>query len=317
MALVRCPKHNVPYNTRNPRGCPACYQERQGNRQATLMRDLARASQGLPRVDILPPVEADDDEVTTVIEPWAPPVTQQPRVPTPEPTTWEKLARFVRANAVLVAAVTVGIVGLVMLWSVSRPTFEEGAIPPHLSGEALPFPVQPNVPIVGAFALVGTVPPQVNPDAASLARYDFGRGATVDVLNGIVYAITLTTPERAWNGARVGLDEVPARGQLALLGTVQVRAVPSLTARTVGNYVAYPTLEQLPHRLLTTAVRPPNGCYDVEMELAAQVIGTVTRGEEHFFAIARRGSVPRDVIHRVRVVSRSMPGPYAGRPACP
>jgi hypothetical protein len=316
MALVRCPKHDIPYNNRNPRGCPACYLERQGNAQASLMRDLARASQGLPRIDILPP-DDDDDRVTTITEPWAAPVTQQPRIPTPEPTTWERLARVARANAVILLAVAVGVLGLVILWGTSRPTFAAGPIPPLLAGDPLPFPVQPNVPVTGAFALLGAVPPQVNPDSPALARYDFGRGALVDVSNGIVYAVTLTTPERAWNGARVGIDETRARGQLALLGDVKQRRVPALGARTVGSYIAYGSLEQLPHRFLTTSVRPPNGCFDVELELAPQVIGIVTRGDQPFFAIARRGSVPRDVVHRVRVVSRAMPGPYAGQPACP
>jgi hypothetical protein len=276
MALVRCPKHDVPYNNENPRGCPACHQERQGGGQATLMRDLARASQGVPRVEILPPEPDEDETVTTVSEPWLTPVTRPPRVRTPEPTTWEKLGRTVRANAVIVAALGLGLVGLLILWSGSRPTFEQESFPPLISGDALPFPVQPNVPVAGAFALLGAVPPQLNPDSPTLARYDYGRGATVDVLNGIVYAITLTTPERAWNGARVGFDETRARGQLALLGDIQERDLPSLAARAVGDYIAYPS----------------------------------------YVAVGRRGSTPWYVVHRVRVVSRAMVGPYAGRPVC-
>ncbi len=315
MALVRCPKHNVPYNDENPRGCPACHQERLGGEQATMMRDLARASQGVPRVEILPPPAADEP-VTTVLDPWGGSVTRPPRVRTPEPAAWEKLLRFVRANAVIVSALGLGLAGVVILWSVSRPAFEQQAIPAHIAGDALPFPAQPNVAVAGVIALLGAVPPQVNPDSPTLARYDYGRGAVVDVLNGIVYAITLTTPERAWNGARVGLDETRARGHLALLGEVQQHDVPSLSGQIVGNYIAYPTLAALPRRVLVTAVRPPNGCYDVEMELAPQVLGYVTRSDQRFVAVARRGSVPWDVVHQVRVVSRAMAGPYAGKPAC-
>jgi hypothetical protein len=315
MALVRCPKHNVPYNDANPRGCPACHQERQGGGQATLMRDLARASQGVPRVEILPPPEADEP-VTAVIDQWGGSVTQPPRVPTPQPSTWQKLVRLVRANALVFSALGLGIVGVVILWSASRPAFEQQPIPAHIAGDALPFPAQPNVAVAGVFALLGAVPPQINPDSPTLARYDYGRGAVVDVLNGIVYAVTLTTPERAWNGARVGLDETRARGHLALLGEVRQRDVPSFGGQAVGNYIAYPTLAALPHRVLVTAVRPPNGCFDVEMDLAPQVIGYVTRDDQRFIAVARRGSVPWDVVHRVRVVSRAMAGPYAGPPVC-
>jgi hypothetical protein len=313
MALVRCPKHNVPYNDRNPRGCPACAHEREGEEQVGLMRDLARASRGGPRVEILPPPGPDTVRASGR---W-PPVTQPPRVPTPEPTTREKVTRFLRANIMVVTAAALGVIGLWLLWYVSRPTFVQDPVPAHIAGDALPFPVQPNVPVVGAFALVGAVPPEVNPDSPSLARYDYGRGTTVDVLNGVVYAITLTTPERAWNGNRVGLDETRAKGELALLGNVAERRRAPIGAVAVGGYVTYRSLAALPQHVLTAAVRPPNGCYDVEVELAPQVLGRVTRGDETFFAVARRGSVAWDVVHRVRVVSRALPGPYAGPPACP
>jgi len=34
MALIRCPKHGVPFNDDNPRGCPACALEKEGGEQA-------------------------------------------------------------------------------------------------------------------------------------------------------------------------------------------------------------------------------------------------------------------------------------------
>jgi hypothetical protein len=317
MALVRCPKHDVPYNDENPRGCPACQQEREGAVEAVLMRELARASKGIPRVEILPPPEPDAEPSVERLSGRWPPVTQPPRVPTPEPTTWENLKRLIRANALTAAAVALGVIGLGLLYYLSRPTFEQSSIPALIAGDALPFPVQPNVSVDGAFALMGAVAPQVNPDSPTLARYDYGRGTMVDVLNGVVYAITLTTPDRMWNGNRVGLDETRARGHLALFGQVEERLEPSVGAVAVGKYIAYPSLEALPRRVLFAAVRPPNGCYDVEAELAPQVIGYVTRGDDRLIAVARRGSIPWEVVHRVRVVSRSLPGPYAGRPACP
>jgi hypothetical protein len=318
MAVVRCPVHNVPYNDENPRGCPACWQDKVGTDPANLMKELARASQSIPRVEILPP--PTDDELPPFERlrtgAWPAPVTQPPRLPTPEPTSLERLTRAVRDNAV--AVVSVGLVGLavVLMWYVSRPTFAPTLQPPALSGEPLPFPVNPNTPILGAFALLGTRIPAVHPESPALARYDFGQGALVDVFNGVVYAVTLTSPQRSWEGNRVGVDQTRAQGGLALLGPVTEQESAVAAPFPFGGYLAYRGLADLPRRRLTAQVRPPNGCYDVQLVIAPQVIGTATRGDETFLAVARRGGAAALVVHEVRVVSRAMAGPYAGPPAC-
>ena len=318
MAVARCAKHNVPYNDENPRGCPACWQEKIGNDPAELMRELARASKGIPRVEILPLPDEDDlppiPRLATGA--WPGPVTQPPRIPTPEPTQLERVGRFLRANLTTVVGSGLVLVVVVLVWVITRPTFVPALMPPAATGDPLPFPVLPNTPIIGTFAMLGPRTPEVNPDSPSLARYDFGQGTFVDAFNSVVYAVTLELPDRSWEGNRVGTEETRARGTLALLGAAADEEPAASAAFPLGGYLAYRSLADLPRRRLSAAVRPPNGCYDVQVELAPRVIGTATRGDETFVAIGRRGGTATWVVHRVRVVSRALPGPYAGPPAC-
>jgi len=318
MAVVRCPKHDVPYNDQNPRGCPACWQEKVGEDPSALMRELARASRDIPRVEILPPPTEDEvpalDRLSSSA--WPMPVTQPPRAPIPEPTRMEKFGALVRRHLPAIIGTVVIAITAALLWLASRPTFDRALIPPPATGDALPFPVDPNTPIVGAFAVFGPQTALVHPTSRALARYDFGKGTAVDVLNGVVYAIALSTPERSWEGNRVGVDERRARGRLALLGPVTDSEPPAAAPFPFGGYLAYRNLAALPRRLLTAEVRPPNGCYDVQVTLSPEVIGTASRGEESFVAVARRGGTPSWVVHLVRVVSRALPGPYAGAPVC-
>jgi hypothetical protein len=318
MPVVRCPKHNVPYNDENPRGCPACWQERFGADPANVMRELARASQAIPRVEILPP--PPEDELPGVPRlptgAWPGPVTQPPRLPTHEPTALERLQEFLTTHLLGVVASVLLTAGVILIWEITRPTFDATIIPVPASGDARPFPVQPNAPIIGVFAILGPQPPAVNPDSPRLARYFFGPGAIVDVLNTVVYAVTLTSAERSWEGARVGMEENQARGQLALFGPITTAETVLKAALPLAGYLAYRSVAELPRRTLTAAVRPPNGCYDVQVQLAPRIIGTTTRGDENFVAVARRGGSATWVVHRVRVVSRALPGPYAGPPEC-
>ncbi|HEX9631183.1 MAG TPA: hypothetical protein VGA02_01870 [Gemmatimonadales bacterium] len=318
MAVVRCPTHNVPYNDENPRGCPACWQEKIGDDPAQLMRELARASKAIPHVEILPPPTEDElppmHRLATGA--WPGPVTQPPRVPTPEPTQLQRLWHFLRANLAAVVGTGLIAVAAVLVWVITRPTFESALLPPVPTSDARPFPVAPNTPIIGAFALFGPRAPEVNPDSPTLARYDFGEGTLVDALNGVVYAVTLESPDRSWEGNRVGMEETRARGTLALLGPLADEEPAASAPFPLGGYLAYRRLADLPRRHLTAAVRPPNGCYDVRVEVAPRVIGTATRADETFVAVARRGGTTTWVVHRVRVVSRALRGPYAGPPAC-
>lgn len=315
MAVVRCVIHNIPYNDENPRGCPACAREEAEDDGARVMRELARASRGGPAVEVLPS-EGEDDDVSAVRE-WGP-VTTPPRLPTAEPTQLENALAFLSRNRLGLAGFVLVIVAIVLGWLATRPTFTPAFQPPLVldAGPARPFPIEPNTEMVAVFAMLGTVPPQVNPDSQSLARYDFGGGALVDALNAVVYAITLVTPERTWHGHRVGLSEQPARGMVALLGTVLDREPPAVSPFPFGGFLAFSDLAAIPKRRLSAEVRPPNGCYDIHVEVAPQIIGTAARGNQAFVAVARRGELMAWVVHRVRVVSRALEGPYGGAVVC-
>jgi hypothetical protein len=314
MAVVRCPRHDIPYNDQNPRGCPACAQEREGRaEEARLMREPAHASRGGPALEVLPPEpEADED---LAVHHARPPVTTPPRFPTAAPGRLEHLLAVLRDNRMAIIAGTLGVVGLWLVWVATRPTFTELYVPPLTIGAPRPFPAEPNVPMVAVFALLGTVAPQANPEAPALARYDFGDGAVVDALNGVVYAITLETPVRAWHGHRVGSGEQLARGALALEGLAAEQEPPPASPFPFSGFLTFRSLEALPKRVLTAEVRPPNGCYDVRVEIGPQVIGTASRGDAVLVAVARRRNPILWVVHRIRAVSRATDGPW-GKAAC-
>jgi hypothetical protein len=317
MAVVRCPRHGIPYNEDNPRGCPACAQERQGEADdARLMLELARASRGGPEgttVEVLPP-EPDPEEEVGVYREW-PPVTAPPRAPVAAPGRLERFARLVRENWMAGLAVVLAVGGAWLLWAATRPTFEERFIPPLAAGDPRPFPVEPAMPMAGVFALLGTRNPEAHRDQPTLARYDFGDGAAVDALNGVAYAITLDGPGRTWHGHRVGSNERTARGALALEGLAREEPPGASAPFPFAGFITYRSLEAVPRRVFVAEVRPPNGCYDVLVEVRPQVIGTAARGDDRFVAVARRGNPVSWVTHRVRVVNRAAEGPY-GTKAC-
>ena len=315
MALVRCPKHNIPYNDANPRGCPACWQEKQGDESASAIQELARASRGVPSAELLD--TSTEQAVPEATDNQPSPVTTPPRIPTPEPTAFEKLVRFAKDNWTAVGGVVGIIIVIVLIYLITKPTFHERFDPPFLTSDARPFPVATDAPIDAAFAIFGTITPSVHPDSPSLARYRFEPGVFVDALNSAVYAITLTSTERVWNGNRVGLTEQLARGRLALLGDIAERPTRAANPFPVGSWLVFTDAAARGARVLTARVRPPNGCFDVQVQLSPRIIGELTRGDETFVAVARRGGTPEWVVVQVRVVSRALDGPYAeGGPEC-
>lgn len=314
MALVRCSKHNIPYNDANPRGCPACWQEREGSEETRLMRELARASRGVPQLEILPPEPEDESEVIEVE--WPETVTRPPRLPTRPLTRIERLWRFAVENRAAAGGILALTIIVVLLWIITRPTFTERNDPPILQTEARPFPVDPTGVIDAVFAVFGVRTPSVNPESPTLARYEIEPGVYVDALNSAVYAITLQSVDRSWNGIRVGLAEQAARGRLALLGAVQEPRAAMPAPFPVGSYLVYPGEASRPRRTLVAEIRPPNGCYDVQLDIGPRIIGDVLRGDETFVAVARRGAGMEWVSVQVRIVNRSVAGPYAGPPAC-
>ena len=150
----------------------------------------------------------------------------------------------------------------------------------------------------------------------ALARYRYG-SAFVDALNRTVYAVTLTSPARTWKGIRPGVAEDVVRSMLSLLGTPEEPRAPARRAPVqIGGYQVYTTPEDRPRRTLVTPVRPPNGCYDVVVELVPRIIGRLATDEAGVVVVARRGAPMTWAVDLIRVVSRALPGPYAGDPVC-
>jgi len=199
----------------------------------------------------------------------------------------------------------------------SGPTFQEGMYPMAVDGAPRPLPLNPNVNITTAFGTLGTRSPKANPDSPQLARYTYGSDLSVDALNGVIYAITVKIPNRSWRGLHAGMNEQTANGVLALLGipTEGVAAAPS-PPQEMGGYWVYPSLDERPRRTISVEVRPPNGCYDIQVELQPQAYGTLDGGDRRYAVVGLDGPTLTWVVTQVRVVSRSLRGPYSGVPAC-
>lgn len=319
MALVRCPIHKIPYNDDNPRGCPACAREKEGGDQAELMRELARMSQASQQ----PPETADlpgrrrTTGATPVITYHPVPVTEQPRAPVSEPGRLSRLLERLVGRRLLTGAVAVAVLAIIGIVVTSGPKFVDGADPPYVSSEAVrALPVEPAASITTVFAVLGTQQPRAVDAMPRLARYSYGDGLTVDAMNRVVHAITLEVPSWSWHGLRVGLEERTTRGALSLLGVAEELPEEGQTApRTIAGYVTYPSLDARPKRTLRVEVRPPNGCYDAIVELRPRAAGILVAGANRY-AVIGQGEAELDwAASLVRIVDRSMPGPYVRGPA--
>ncbi|GBD33307.1 hypothetical protein HRbin33_02290 [bacterium HR33] len=309
MALVRCPKHDIPYSDENPRGCPACALEREKPEQASVMRELARASRALRTGT---PTQVPKRPSVEIITPITPP----PKAPEVKPTMLERLRWQVRRRPIQAIGIPLILVLLGLLVFRSRPKFVEQPHPALFSGEVLPLPIEPGQPITAVFAILGTQPPRPHPEARVLERYYYGADLVIDALNRVVYSIDLRVPSRSWKGLRVGMNRQNAEGALALLGVPRETSAPeSARADTVGGYVVYPSLEDRPRQSLKVEVRPPNGCFDVAVDLQPRVVGLVRDARREYAAVGPPGAPLDWVVTRITVTSRAMPGP-AGPAAC-
>src|SRR3990172_5198930 len=251
MALIRCPKHGVPFNDDNPRGCPACALEKEGGEQAQVMRELARASQVTRR-------------------PGAPPSTPPEQAPRPAP----------------------------------------------LTGGVLPLPIEPGASLSTVFGVLGVQPPRPSPEGRPLERYSYGTDVNIDALNGVPYIISILVPNRSWRGLRVGIPQQEAEGALALLGPPLAAAPPFMPpAGTLKGLVVYPSLEGRPNRPLKAEVRPPNGCYDVVVDIQPRAAGVLVDRDRRYAVIGPPEAQPEGVATRIQVISRAVEGP-AGPAAC-
>lgn len=311
MAMVRCPTHKIPYNDENPRGCPACAREKEGGRASDVMamQELARTSQMIRRpssIQQAPPLPPDDA-----------PVTQRPRFPVPRFTFAMKAFQFARQQRlVAIGGVSIVVLGTVLL-ATAGPTFTDAPSPAVFAGIVRPLPVTPNDPIAVLLSAVGPQKPTLNPTARELERYSYGTDFVVEALNGQVYAVTFSVPNRSWRGLVIGANQTNAEGILALLGRPrQDDAQTGSRPDTISGYIVYRSLDTRPRKQVEAEVRPPNGCYDVLVDLQPRAIGVLRVGKRNYSVVARVGGPIEWVVTRVRVVSRAMAGPYAGEPVC-
>ncbi len=294
MALVRCEKHNIPYNDSNPRGCPACAREEGGDNQATIMAELARASRRVDAIsEPLPPLE-------TVAAP-----------PTPVETAVRSIKR-----PVLLFGIPAVLLLMVLLMRLTGPRFVEQPSPVAEASEIRPLTLVPGQPIAVLFAQLGAQQPQVHPSVRRIQRYYYGADLIFDTVNDVLYSFEIQVPNRIWRGLRVGLSQQEAQGAMALLGTATTTGPQTITPNEIGDYLVFPSLEQRPRRTITTEVRPPNGCYDVTVDVQPRSIGNVFDDGQSYTAIGRRGDTPSWTVTRIQVASRSMAGPLSGPPEC-
>lgn len=305
MALVRCPKHGIPFNDENPRGCPACALEKEGGEQAHVMRELARASQVGRR-----PGAAGPELAPAPRERLPPPVTAPPRPPAIEPSQLDRLRDLARRRPVPVIGVPLIVVLFIALISRSGPAFIQQPSPVPLVGEVLPLPIEPGAPLNLVFGVLGVRPPRPSPDAQALERYSYGTDLAIDALNGAVYNISLLVPNRSWHGLRVGIPQREVEGALALLGPPKPASPPTTPrADTLGGLVVYPSLEARPNRPLMAEVRPPNGCYDVVVDVQPRAAGVLVDGDRRYAVIGPPAAQLEWVATKVTVINRAVTGP--------
>ena len=294
MALVRCEKHNIPYNDSNPRGCPACSREEQGDDQATIMAELARASR---RVD-------------AIAEP----------LPLPEPVEEPPIPMEVvvggKKRPVLLFGIPAILLLIVVLMRLTGPRFVEQPSPVVEASEIRSLTLIPGQQITVLFAQLGTQPPQPHPSQPRIQRYYYGADLIFDAVNDVLYSFEIRVPNRIWQGLRVGLSQQEAEGAIALLGTPTTTGPQTITPNEIIGYLVFPSLEQRPRRTISTEVRLPNGCYDVTVDVQPRAIGNVVDDGQSYVAIGRRGDTPSWAVTRIQVASRSMAGPLSGPPEC-
>jgi hypothetical protein len=293
MALVRCDKHNIPYNDANPRGCPACAREQRGDDQATVMAELARASR---RVDAIPE------------PPFVEPVTAAPDA--------EQSFEVRKKRPVLAYSIGAVVILAFILRQIMGPQFEEQVDPVIDPGEIRPLTLFPGQRVEVLFAQMGARQPQPHPSASRLQRYQYGQDLIFDAINNVLYSIEIRVPNRTWQGLRVGVSVQQAQGAVALLGTPTEDSTQTRSPTEVGGYLVFPSLAQRPVRTISTQVRPPNGCYDVTVELRPRTIGILTDDEQRYAAVGRPGDAVKWAVTQIQVVGRSMPGPLSGPPVC-
>ena len=316
MALVRCKIHKIPYNDENPRGCPACAREQEGGDQLGVMQELAKAtrtSQNVPAPMTEPKREPEKELAPGAL--WRQSLAQAPIVfePAWDPTKTEsRFAWLAESRRRIVVGWILIAVLAALVFVTAGPRYIEAPHPPELVVEPRPLPIEPFAPITSVFSILGPKEPEAVAEAAQLARYSYGSGLTIEGLNRRVYAITLEVGSRSWRGLVIGMPERTVEGSLSLLGTVQRGDEGIRPPQEIGGYAVFPSLEGRPRRTWWVEVRPPNGCFDVTVDLQPQASGILRSAGQRYAVVGDDVSVPLTwVATRIRITTRRVSGPYA------
>lgn len=325
MPLVRCPSHDIPYNSENPRGCPACAREKEGGTgQQNIMRELARRSQVISRPDltskgtVTPIPRRRSTKSIKHITPENPWVTTQPKKPHVKETPLDRITgRLLQRRLLLAAAVLIAVFSIILI-STSGQHFVKQEHPRLVDQSLLrPLAVPVNVRIETVFSVLGTQAPRAVPGQPRLQRYSYGTDLEVDAINGRVYAISIRVANRVWRGLRVGISETNAHGALALLGAPRQFGTPVTTQpREMGGYSVYRSMDERPRKTIGVEVRPPNGCYDVLVDVQPKLAGFLVDGDRRYPALGEGNVSAEWVVTQVRIVSRSIRGPFSQGLAC-
>lgn len=308
MATVRCKIHHIPYNEENPRGCPACAQESRGKDSRSIIQELAKAQQA---------------RRSSVSVPTGPPkIGGRPAEPAPKPApawipAWLADLTARSRNRIVTWGGPLALILLIIVVARSGPNFVKQQDPPEVPSEQMrPLPVRPNQQIETVFSFLGETAPRPHPEFRKIERYSYGSDLSVEAINGVVYVVSLSLPNRTWENLSVGMSETRARGNLARLGNISESETDPGRAAEVGGWITYPSPDARPTKLLTAQVRPPNGCFDVTAHVQPRAIGTVVDGGRRLVAVAESGDRLEWVVTKLEIFSRSVRGPFTGPPVC-
>ncbi len=217
-----------------------------------------------------------------------------------------------------IAAVLIVVFGIMWI-ATTRQRFVEQEHPHLLDDDTLllPLAVPVDAPMETVFSILGTRVPRPVPDQPRLQRYSYGTDLEVDAINGRVYAISIRVPNRQWQGLRVGMSEANAQGALMLLGPPrQFGSAVTTRPQDMGGYSVYLSMDERPRKTIGAEVRPPNGCFDVLVDVQPKLAGFVIDGERRYPTLGRGDVSPEWLVTQIRIVSRATVGPFAQGVAC-
>jgi hypothetical protein len=307
MAVVRCPKHELPYNEDNPRGCPACAADESGESYSSASAAWTRSGPGpepggLERLET--PVPGSDSLVRS-IEDQLNVATDRLLDPFRRTGRWIKDQAKARPGWTTVVVLVGIILMITLVRRIGGPDFVAQPSPPAPTGEVLPLAVEPGQPLGVMFSILGTREARPHPVESRLERYVFTLDLTADGFNGQVHALTIRTPDRSWRGLRVGMPSADGEGTLSMLGRFTSRDDGRGEPQVKDGYLIFPSRVTLPVRTITAEMRPPNGCLDVTVEFQPAISGELVDGGLRQPVVGMEGDELAWVVTGINVVSRT------------